>query len=176
MIIITERLSIRAINMGDGNSILKAAECPQISLMHNNEFTDIGKVYKYIEILKLEYEAGKYRTLAIADKETDTLIGLLTLDTDRIFPRAELSYWINMQHRNKGYATEAVSAIIDYGFNNLNLNRIQAMHFSGNDASGRVLIKAGMTYEGTLRQYVGTGNINYDCLMYSILRSYREIN
>jgi ribosomal-protein-alanine N-acetyltransferase len=72
--------------------------------------------------------------------------------------------------------TEAVSAIIDYGFNNLNLNRIQAMHFSGNDASGRVLIKAGMTYEGTLRQYVGTGNINYDCLMYSMLRSDRKIN
>jgi hypothetical protein len=68
MIIITERLSIRAINMGDGNSILKAAECPQISLMHNNEFTDIGKVYKYIEILKLEYEAGKYRTLELRIK------------------------------------------------------------------------------------------------------------
>jgi ribosomal-protein-alanine N-acetyltransferase len=170
MNILTERLSIREVNIGDSSSVLKAAECPQISLMHSNEFTDIDMVRKYIEVLNREYETGKYITLAVADKASDILIGLLTLDIDRVFPRAEVSYWIDMQYRNTGYATEAVGAIIDYGFTHLKLNRIQAMHFRGNDASGRVLIKAGMTYEGTLRQYVGIGSTYYDCLMYSVIK------
>ena len=63
-----------------------------------------------------------------------------------------------MPHRNKGYASEAVKAVIEYCFSKLDLKRVQAIHSINNPASGRVLEKAGMTYEGTLRLYNGIHN------------------
>lgn len=67
-----------------------------------------------------------------------------------------------------GYATETVKAIIKYSFDDLSLNRVQAL--TSNPASERVLTKAGMVYEGTLRQYFRMGNISWDVKMYAILR------
>ncbi len=171
----TERLTIRNVNKNDETAIFKAASCPQIGFMHSNEFTDADKVRQYIDVLEREYLAGKYRTLAVTEKSSDILIGLLTIDKDYIFPRAEISYWIDIPHRNMGYATEAVMAAIGYGFDSLLLNRIQAMYFTDNTASGRVLQKAGMVCEGILRQYVGMGTTFFDCVMCSILRIDYEI-
>ena len=164
------RVVIRKIKDTDDVAIFDAVKCPETHLMHGNQFNSIKEVQQYIQTLLREYDTNNYRTMAIADKTTDTLIGTITFAKDKIFPRAEISYWISGSHRNKGYATEAVNEMIAYGFNNMSLNRIQAMHFSGNHASGRVLEKAGMQYEGTLRQYVGMGEMHIDCLMYSILR------
>jgi len=166
----TNRLLIREVIHSDDEAIYNAAKCPQVSMMHSNEFTSLENVQKYIQLLIEEYEGKKYRTMAVAEKTSNTLIGLLTLDIDIFFPRAEVSYWIDGSHRNAGYATEAVKGILAYCFDDLSLNRIQAMHFPDNLASGRVLIKAGMQYEGTLRQYIGMGEMHLDCLMYAIVK------
>ena len=171
IIIPTSRLMIRQVSTKDEKYIFHAASCPQINLMHSNEFNDIVKVRNYIEVLTQEYMKGKYRSLAVAEKMSDRLIGMITLDVDSFFPRAEISYWIDKSYRNKGYATEAVKAVIEYGFSILGLNRIQAMHFTNNPASGCVLEKAGMLFEGTLRQYVGMQGVFFDCRLYSILKS-----
>ena len=170
MIIETNRLIIRKILSTDDVAIMNAVKCPAIHLMYGNQFVSINDVQKYIQVLINEYEADNYRTMAIADKDTNTLIGSVTLEKDKVFPRAEISYWIADSYRNMGYATEAVKEVIVYGFTNMPLNRIQAMHFPDNTASGRVLEKAGMQFEGTLRQYVGMGEIHLDCMMYSILK------
>lgn len=170
-VIQTARLIIREVYQIDDEHILKAASCPQINFMHSNEFNDINNVRNYLNVLMEEYEKRKYRSLAIADKLSSRFLGMITLDVDKFFPRAEISYWIDRFYRNNGYATEAVKAIIKYGFSILGLNRIQAMHFSDNPASGRVLEKAGMFFEGTLRQYLGMYNSFFDCKMYSILKS-----
>lgn len=65
--------------------------------------------------------------------------------------------------------TEAVKVVIDYFFNQVGFNRIYAYHANENPASGKVMKKCGMTYEGTLRQ---AGKCNYgliDMVCYSIL-------
>jgi ribosomal-protein-alanine N-acetyltransferase len=110
---------------------------------------------------------GKFKTLAIAELQSDIMLGSITIDVHRYFPRAELSYWIALPHRNKGYMTEAISAVIMYGFSELGLTRIQAYHSINNPASGRVLEKAGLLYEGTLRLYNG----HSDEKMYSIINT-----
>ena len=148
------RLTLRTVSDTDAATILDAVKCPDIHLMHSNQFTSISKVQDYIDNLIKEYETGQYSTMAIADKNANALIGIINLVKDKTFPRAEISYWITSSHRNLGYATEAVSAIIAHGFNKLCLNRIQAMHFPANSASGQVLKKSGMQHEGILRQYV----------------------
>ena len=72
--------------------------------------------------------------------------------------------------RNQGYATEAAQAVLEYGFRKLGLHRVQARHFTKNPASGRVMQKIGMTYEGTLRQSIYRFGRFEDAALYSILR------
>ena len=66
--------------------------------------------------------------------------------------------------------TEAATAVLDYGFEDLELHRIHARHFTRNPASGRVLDKLGMVYEGTQREHVKKGEGFEDVANYGILR------
>ncbi len=168
MILETQNLLIRKFKKTDDAALLEAMECPEVHLMYSNGFTSIDKVREYIQLLLQEYQEGKLRTLAIAEKSTNKLIGSITLDVLEIFARAEISYWINKNYRNRGYATEAVRAIIGHCFDALSLNRIQAPTF--NPASERVLIKTGMICEGTLRQYFKVGDKSLDVKVYAILK------
>jgi len=155
--ILTRKCNIRDVRLTDDGQILAAMSCPQVASMYSGGFRDIPDVRRYIDVLLDEYngEKVKYRTLAIAERQSDILLGCVTMDVHKYFPRAELGYWIAIPHRNKGYMTEAVSAIMQYGFADLGLVRIQAYHSVDNPASGRVLEKAGMTFEGVMRLYNG---------------------
>ena len=84
--------------------------------------------------------------------------------------RAELGYWVGKPFWGQGYCTEAAQAVIAYGFQTLGLNRIQAHHFGRNPASGRVMQKLGMRYEGLERQYHKKWGQFEDGLGYAILR------
>jgi len=101
-------------------------------------------------------------------------IGSIGLEIHHLANSAEVGYWIGYPYWNRGYATEAAAALVKYGFEALGLNRIQACHMEHNPASGRVLQKIGMTYEGTLRQATFRFGEYHDLLMYSILRSEYE--
>ena len=85
--------------------------------------------------------------------------------------RAELFYNLReVSDRQKGYMTEALKEVIDYGFRKLNLHRIQAMVDASNTPSVRLLDRYGFKKEGTMREdYVVNGkNEDSDC--YSLLR------
>lgn len=66
---------------------------------------------------------------------------------------------------------EAAACLLRFGFGQLGLNRIYANHNGGNDASGRVMQKLGMKYEGTIRQHVWHRGRFVDLVYYGILRS-----
>ena len=86
---------------------------------------------------------GSRLVFAITKSEDATLIGttsLFGLNADR----GTLGYWVGKPFWGCGYCTEAVGAVINFAFNELNLNRIIAGHFAKNRASGRVLEKNGM--------------------------------
>ena len=82
-----------------------------------------------------------------------------------------IGYWIGKPYWNNGYCTEAAQAVIGFGFEVMGLNRISATHFASNPASGRVLQKAGMKYEGCLRQEYKKSSRYEDMVWYGILRS-----
>lgn len=68
--------------------------------------------------------------------------------------------------------TEALSAVIKYLFIKVNFNRIQLRHLTENPASGKVMLKCGLKFEGILRQYGLKNNGEHcDSAIYSILRS-----
>lgn len=80
-------------------------------------------------------------------------MGAVSLKLCLAHQRAELAYWLVMPYWNAGHMTEAARALVEYGFDKLHLNRIEAGHYRTNPASGRVMQKIGMQYEGTHRQH-----------------------
>ena len=78
-------------------------------------------------------------------------------------PRGGVPYW------NRGYCTEAARAVVAFGFSAWGMHRIQARHYTNNPASGRVMEKIGMTYEGCLRQCVQKWGEYLDVCIYGIL-------
>ncbi|MBQ1946848.1 MAG: GNAT family N-acetyltransferase, partial [Clostridia bacterium] len=98
-------------------------------------------------------------------------IGFIWVNTDH--RSAEVGYSLARDCWNQGYATESLKAILHYGFERLRLNRIEAQHEADNPASGRVMEKAGMQYEGTLRQRVFNKGHFSDVMLYARVRSDR---
>jgi ribosomal-protein-alanine N-acetyltransferase len=108
--------------------------------------------------------------LAIRLRSNGRLCGGMGLHPEMQHRRAEIGYWIGVPFWGNGYATEAAREVVRYGFERLNLNRIFASHFKGNEKSGRVLEKIGMRHEGSIRQGVLKSGKFIDLELYSILR------
>jgi [ribosomal protein S5]-alanine N-acetyltransferase len=98
------------------------------------------------------------------------LIGGVGLNLEHDHQRAELGYWIGLPYWGHGYATEASRAMMQYGFEELSLIRIYAQHFGNNPASGRVLTKLGMRYEGCQRQHICKWEEILDLELFGITR------
>ena len=106
----------------------------------------------------------------ITRAEDGALLGAIGLEINAEMQRAELGYWIGKPYWNHGYCTEAAQAVVRFAFDVLGLRRVFANHFGRNAASGRVMQKAGMRHEGTLRQHtVKWGTID-DMEVYGVLR------
>ena len=105
---------------------------------------------------------------AIIHRESAELIGFISLgDMNRYEGYMELEYAIAASCRNRGFATEAVKRMVDYGFSELGLAVIAAWVRSHNAESTRVLEKCAFTLEGRLRKHARDQS---DTLCYSILR------
>jgi RimJ/RimL family protein N-acetyltransferase len=109
--------------------------------------------------------------VAAVTAEPDGLVGAIGLRLVPAHRRGELGYWIGRAHWNLGYATEAAHALVWYGFTHLDLNRIQAMCFTRNPSSARVMQKVGMIFEGRSRQLFVRWDQLEDVDRYSVLRA-----
>jgi ribosomal-protein-alanine N-acetyltransferase len=89
--------------------------------------------------------------------------------------RAELGYVLNKdEHKRKGYMSEAVSTMLEYGFKEMNLNRVEACIGPENEASLAVVKKFGFTQEGYLRKHYVVGGETHDSLIFSLLKEEYE--
>jgi len=92
---------------------------------------------------------GAMLSLAVERNQDGSLLGSVGLISIKD-STAEIGYWIGEPYWGRGYCTEAVKAIIDHAFDELNLITIIAEHLTAKPASGRVMIKAGMTHMKTV--------------------------
>ena len=83
---------------------------------------------------------------------------------------AEIGYWLGEDFWGRGIATEALIAVTDHAFANHDLCRIFAHVFDWNQASARVLEKAGFVFEGRMRKSVIKEGQTIDQLMYAMIR------
>lgn len=116
------------------------------------------------------YQNPDHYNWSIVLKSSGEPVGRLRgMHPDDRVSQVELTYEIGRRWWNQGYTTEAVKKVIDFFFREVGFNRIYAVHASGNPASGRVMQKCGMVYEGTLRQAHKCNNGLFDDVRYSIL-------
>lgn len=170
--LVTNRLVLRPFTLDDAPLVQKFAGDIDIARMTANipHPYEKGLAEEWISTHQESFEKGNDLTLAVTLDEGETLIGAISLHSNKIHQYAELGYWIGKPYWNQGYCTEAAKEIVRYGFNIMNLNRIQARHMTKNPASGRVMEKIGMKKEGILRQsLLRFGEFN-DYAIWSILR------
>jgi ribosomal-protein-alanine N-acetyltransferase len=84
--------------------------------------------------------------------------------------RAEVGYGLSPDYQNQGYRTEALKAILDYGFSELNLQRVEAFLSPTNVTSLRLMQIFGFQKEGLLHEHYRVDGVNEDSLVFSLLR------
>jgi ribosomal-protein-alanine N-acetyltransferase len=107
---------------------------------------------------------------AIELKETGHCIGCIDLLVNPDHEKAGFGYVLNRNYWNQGYMTEVLSAILKFGFETLELNRIEATHYASNPASGKVMEKCGMKKEGYALSEVKIKGIFHDVVHYGITK------
>lgn len=122
------------------------------------------------------FDAMTEFTFGVRIKFSNEFIGGIGLKINKKFNRAVLGYWIAEPYWNMGYATEAVSAILKFGFEELYLNKIYATHLVENQASGKVMIKNGMIKEGELKDHTKKENIYRSLIQYRLTKEEFENN
>lgn len=120
-----------------------------------------------------EYKSSDNYNWGIVLKDYGKVIGsIAVVNQSADYDRCEVGYCIGKSFWGKGIMTEALKAVIDFLIKEVGFNRVHAYHHVINKGSGKVMVKAGMKYEGLLREYVkNSKGIYTDCDMYSILKS-----
>lgn len=117
------------------------------------------------------FENEASATFAIVLRDLNELTGAIGLIPEWQFNKAEIGYWVGKPYWNQGYATEAASAMLEYGFERIRLNKIVARHLVRNPSSGRVMEKLGMSLEGTLAEDIVKWGKYEDMRRYGIIRN-----
>lgn len=168
----TSRLRLRPFTLTDAPEVQRLAGAREIAEMTLNiphPYPD-GAAEEWISAHQPQFEAGKQAIFALTFRADHALCGAMGLSINHNNANAELGYWIGTPFWGRGYATEAGQAVVRYGFTTLGLHRIHATHLGRNPASGRVMQKLGMQYEGLLRQHVRNWNNFEDLAVYGLLR------
>ena len=167
----TDRLVLRRITADDLLDVYEYASNPFLTkYLLWCPHPDTAYTKAYLANIDKGYKRGDYYDWGIefGGKMIGT-VGFTSFDFNN--NSAQIGYVINESYKGQGIATEAASAVIKFGFEYLNLERIYAKYIIGNDASRRVMQKLGMSYEGTLRHGVKCKGSYRDVGICSIIRS-----
>lgn len=170
--LLSDRLTLRPFNLDDAKDVQRLAgnkKIAETTLGMPHPYPD-GIAEEWISTHQKEYEENKGIVWAITKNDSNELVGAIGFKLRPEFNKAEFGFWIGVPFWNKGYASEALSVILKYGFEELKLNKIYAHHFITNPASGKVMLKNGLKEEGYLREDIIKNGEYIDVKIYSILR------
>ncbi len=160
----TPRLLIRPFTLDDAEAIHRVFGDPvAMQYVGGGVIESVERTRKRLERLIAFQRDYGYSYWAVVEKTLGEVIGDCGLvPFEEKGPGVELGYDIRRDLWNRGYATEAAQACLDYGYNVLQLPDIAALFFPDNIASRRVLEKIGMTERGRGRYY------NHDLVLFAI--------
>lgn len=167
----TERLILRKLRLEDAKDLFEYASDKEVTKYVTWEpHKSIEDSVNLIKFTHERYEKREGIIWGIVCKENKKVIGTCDISPVTKHFRAEIAYALSRDYWGKGIMTEAVKEAIKFGFEKMNLNRIQAMCIPENIGSYRVMEKVGMKYEGLIREYMYIKGKFQDLKLYSILR------
>lgn len=169
----TDRLILRKLEITDAEDVFDYGKQPAVSkYMSWDKHKSINDSINYIEFTINRYENGDAGEWAIILKETGKLIGAIG------FVRfeegnfcGEIGYALSKDYWSQGIMTEALKRIIKFSFEDMRINRVVAIHAIENPASGKVMQKANMQFEGILKQRYYAKEKFWDTKQYAIVKS-----
>ncbi|MFJ5624034.1 GNAT family N-acetyltransferase [Peribacillus loiseleuriae] len=168
----TDRLILREINKEDAEGLFACFSHNDVTRFYGQETLEsIEQAEKFVDFFSKNYINKRGIRWGIERKGTKGIIG--TIGFNAWLPkhkRAEIGYEIHPEQWRKGYTMEAVSKVISYGFEKMNLTRIGAVVFIENEASNKLLTKIGFQKEGILRDYMYQNGKAHDTYVYSFLK------
>ena len=171
--IITKRLKLRRYELDDAYDMFKnwAADNEVTKFLSWKPHDNIDVTKEFVVQSISKYNNNIYYW-GIELKEIGEIIGDISIvRLEEAHLSCEIGYCMSRKYWGNGIMTEALKAVIDYLFAEVGFNRIAAKHDTNNVGSGKVMIKSGMSYEGTLRQVkLRNNNEFYDLAQYAILK------
>ena len=173
----TERLLLRPFEISDAEAMFKNwASDPEVlrympyKICESLEMTRI-RISEWMEYFNSLGSTNSWGAFAIELKHSGEVIGTVDYaELDREVRSAEVGYQIGKAWWGKGYATEALRAVIVHCFETTDINRLWGGYDPRNPASGKAMLKAGMQLEGTFRQYRLRAGELVDRSIHAILR------
>jgi RimJ/RimL family protein N-acetyltransferase len=140
-----------------------------ISIAHPFSTDDAAR---YVRARVAAMQQGRGAAFTLRTQAQTAFVGFAELrEIEREHALAELSFWLVVECRGRGYMTEALAALLRYAFEDLGLNRVYANHMVRNPMSGRLLSRLGFQVEGVLRQRVRKWGLFEDVVLQALLRS-----
>ncbi|BAY84234.1 GCN5-related N-acetyltransferase [Calothrix parasitica NIES-267] len=168
----TQNLILRQVNQSDSRDIFQHLSDKEVLKYHDLEaFTNIKQAKNIIAIFDEKFHSNQMIRWGIANKENNIIIGTCGFHNwvQKSF-QAEIGYELSQAYWQKGIMTEALTNIIKFGFEKMELNRISATVMLDNIASMKLLDKLGFEEEGVLREYGFWKGEFHDLKMFSLLK------
>lgn len=171
----TERLELVEIKECHLQDILDLFGNENVTRFYNLlPFKNEQDAQKFIDWYRIRFKDGLGFRWGISLKGEKNIIGTIGYNNFTKKHRANIGYDLKPEYWNRGYITEALHKVIDFGFNQLEINRIEAEVMQGNESSERVLYKLNFRKEGILRQWMFWNEKYYDMTMFALLRTEYE--
>ncbi len=169
----TGRLRLRPLTEADTDAIFALYSDPLVTrYLSRRPMSTPADGQAAIERAAQEFAAGTALRVGLVRPEDDQVIGTGNLlHFDWPCRRAEVGYALARPFWGQGLASEATAALVEYGFETLDLHRLEAELDPRNDASVRVLERQGFIREGLLRERWIVGDEVSDSLLMGLLRS-----
>ena len=150
----TERLRLRPVRRTDAEAILQVfGDDAAMRFWSHEPLADLDAAHGYIDRMVAGFASRTLFQWVVADRETDGLLGTVTVyQWDHANHRAEVGFMLGRAHWGRGFAQEAVRAVLRFAFEAMDLHRVEADTHPGNAASLRLLERLGFRREGLLRQ------------------------
>lgn len=166
----TPRLLLRAFAEVDIPGLIALAgnyEVAKNTLNIPHPYTE-GDAQQWLHLTRQGFEQQRAYAFALELRATGEFIGGIGLTLVPRCHRAEAGYWLGQTYWGRGLATEALAALLRFGFEELKLNKIHATHHADNLASGQVMLKNGMVKEGELAQHARRDGRYHDLWQYRL--------
>ena len=168
----TNRLDLIEIKQEHLGNIFKLFSDKKVTQFYNVlTLTNEEEAQKIIDWFQNRFAEKVGIRWGISLKGHANIIGTIGFNNFTKQHRANIGFDLQVEFWNNGYLTEAIKRVTEFGFNKLDINRIEAEVMHGNIASEKVLAKNGFKNEGVLRQWMYWNTKYYDMTMFSLLQS-----